>query len=64
MMELGHYVARDVGEVGQQEVARSRRFKRWSAGGADEDLECVGVDVGTWSLWCEVDAGGACVSND
>ena len=45
-------MARDVGEVGIQEVAQSRRFKRWSASGADEDIVCVGVDVGTGSLWC------------
>ena len=63
MMELGHYVARDVEEFGQQEVARSHRFKRCSAGSADKDLECVGVDFGTGSLGCKVDAGGACVSN-
>ena len=61
MMELGNYVARDVGGVGQQEVARSRRFKRWSDGGADNDLECIGVNVVTGSLGCKVDAGGAYV---
>ena len=52
MMELGQYVSRDVGEVGQKEVARSCRCKRWSAGGAGEDLGCVGVDAVTRSLWC------------
>ena len=52
-----------VGEVGQKEVAQSRIFKRWSDGGANEDLECVGVDVRTGSLVCKVDAGGACVRN-
>ena len=59
VVEIGHDMSGGSGQVGEGDVAGGGGKMGGAAGGADNNLERVGVYVGARGFWREVEAAGA-----
>ena len=59
VLEIGHDVSGGGGQVREEDVAGGGGKMSCAAGGANDDLERVGVHVSAGGLWSEVEATGA-----